>query len=175
MIKKALATLALAIIAAFAVPAAAHAAYVPAGNITVSGTVTASGTVTVNFANGSFVAGGTVTFTVSGSGTATLAAYKAATVSLEKTADADGSVAVDVTLPANATGTYTVTAVDSAGNIGTAALTVVPADADGGSGLPDTGAEVPVLALWTAGGALVLGAALIAVMTMVRRQRLSQD
>ncbi|RLQ82667.1 hypothetical protein D9V28_11980 [Mycetocola zhadangensis] len=158
--------------AIFAVPAAATA-YGPASNGTVVGDVTAGGNVTINFAAGAFVGGESVTFVISGNGGVTIAAFKAATDDAVKTANADGSVGAVAALPTNASGSYNVTATGASGRIGTATLTVAAADA--GSGLPNTGSEVPVLALWTAGGALALGAALIAVMTIVRRQRLSQD
>lgn len=176
MFKKILATLALATMAFFAVPAAAHATYGSDSDITVNGPIVAGGTVTVVFEAGSFTGNQTVNFTIEGIGNVTLAVFKAATFSLDKTSAADGSVSVDVTFPENASGTYTLTGVDEDGNILSIPLTISPDDAGTDpDGIADTGAELPVLALWTAGGALALGAALIAVMTIVRRQRLSQD
>ncbi|MBG6237073.1 hypothetical protein IWX78_000016 [Mycetocola sp. CAN_C7] len=177
MLKKTFAALVLAVLAIFAVPAAANA-YGSGSDVTVEGPVVAGGNVTVVFGPGAFAGAQNISFTIEGNGNVTLAAFKAATFSTDKTSAADGSVSVDVVLPENASGTYNLTGVDEDGTIQTAALTVTAADggtdADG-DGLPDTGSEVPVLALWTAGGALALGAALIAVMTIVRRQRLSQD
>lgn len=173
MLKKTFAALALAVLAIFAVPAAANA-YGSGSDITIEGPVVAGGNVTVIFEEGSFAGAQNISFTIEGNGNVTLSAFKAATFSLDKTSAADGSVSVVVNLPENASGTYNLTGVDEDGTIQTAALTVTAADG-GADGLPDTGAEVPVLALWTAGGALALGAALIAVMTIVRRQRLSQD
>ena len=59
--------------------------------------------------------------------------------------------------------------------LATATLTVVPADtaSDASTGLADTGYDVPMLALWGGVGALVLGAALVAVLVIVRRNRTS--
>ncbi|TFD49811.1 sortase [Cryobacterium frigoriphilum] len=179
MARKTFAVIALAILAVFAVPAAANAAgYVPAGNVSVSGDAVPGGTVTVTFAAGSFTPGEDVSFACTGSGTATLSAFKAATVTLVKTASAAGAASVNVTLPANATGTYTVTATGlSSGTVGTAAITVTAIDAgtgavnNTGGGLASTGYDAPVLLIWGAGGALLLGIALVVVLTMVRRQR----
>src|SRR5680860_886232 len=125
--KKTFAAIALALLAAFAVPTAATAAvYVPESSVTVVGEVIAGGTVTINIAPGSFTAGEQVSFAVTGSGTVTLSAFKAATVTIVKTATASGAASVNVTLPANATGTYTVTATGlTSGSIATASLTVV--------------------------------------------------
>ena len=179
MAKKTLAALALAFMAVFAVPVAAQAAgYVPASDVVVSGTVTPGSPVTVSFESG-FTPGESVSFSVTGEGTATLAVVKAATVSLTKTATAEGAASVVVTPPANATGTYTVTATGlTSGTVGTAALTVAAADAGAGStggstddGLASTGANVSGVVIWGAVGVLILGAALVAVMTIVRRQR----
>lgn len=177
MARKTFAVIALAILAVFAVPAAANAAgYVPANNVSVSGEAVAGGTVTVTFAEGSFTPGEDVSFAVTGSGTATLSAFKAATVTLVKTASATGAASVNVTLPADATGTYTVTATGlTSGTVGTAAITVTAVDAGTGSantggGLASTGYDAPVLLIWGAGGALLLGIALVVVLTIVRRQ-----
>lgn len=172
MFKKSLATLALAIMAIFAVPAAATA-YGPEADGTVVGPVVAGSPVTIVFGDGAFAGAENVSFTVSGFGNVTIAAFKTGTATVVKTAAADGSVSAVVTLPADSRGSYEVTATgQTSGTIGTATLTVAAADA---GGLPETGSGVPVLALWAAGGALALGAALIAVMTIVRRQRISQD
>ena len=172
----------LAVMAIFAGPAAAHAAYVPEDSITVSGSATPGGTVVVAFDDGAFTGGEQVSFAVTGEGTVTLAVVRAAvtTTTLVKTADADGSVSVAVTLPADAEGTYTLTATgQTSGNVGTAALTVPAADAGAsvGSGssddaLADTGASnLSVLLIWSAAGILLLGVALVVVLSVVRRQR----
>ncbi|QAY74707.1 sortase [Agromyces protaetiae] len=99
----------------------------------------------------------------------TLSIIKAST--LTRSTDANGAV----TFGASATqpGTYTIT-VTAGGETATATLTVLPADSSGDagsdSGLPHTGVD-PVLWVWIGGGALLLGAALVIVLTTVRRNR----
>ena len=180
MAKKTFAAIALAVLAVFAVPAAANAAgYVPADDVVVSGTIAPGATVSVAFTDGAFTAGESVSFAVTGSGTATLSAVKAATVSLTKSATSAGAASVNVTLPADATGTYTTTATGlTSGTVGTAAITLPTADAATGAGasstdggLASTGYDAPMLAIWAAAGALLLGIALVTVLTVVRRQR----
>lgn len=174
MFKKAIAGVGIALLAFFATPLAANADtgdYVPSSQISVSDTTPQPGeTVVVTF-NDAFLPGEQVSFAVTGEGTATLSMVKAATVTITKTAAADGTAVVNVTLPANATGTYTVTATGlQSGIIGTAAITVVPADAPGGgAGLPVTGAEIPSALLWVAGGTLLLGLVLVVAVTVRRR------
>ena len=175
--KKLIAAAALVVVGLFAVPTAANAAgYVPASNVSVSGPVAPGAAATVGFAAGSFVANETVSISVTGEGAATIAAVQ--TVTATKTASANGALSFTVTLPTNARGTYSVTATGlSSGNVGTAALTVVPADAgasaigNGTGGLAFTGSTTPTLVIWGAGGAVALGAALLAVMGLARRQR----
>lgn len=183
MFKKSFAAIALAVLAVIAVPTAANAAgYVPVGNISVSGAVIPGGAVTVAFTDGSFTPGESVSFTLSGENAsgATLAVVKAVvdTSSLVKTASASGAVALDVTLPTNASGTYTTTATGlTSGTVGTASLTVASADAtpagsgSSAGGLASTGYDAPMLAIWAAAGALLLGVALMVALTVVRRQR----
>jgi hypothetical protein len=187
MFKKSLAAIALAVLAVFAVPAAANASgYAPAENVTVSGNVVAGGLVVVNFSNNTFIAGESVSFTLTGENAAgaTLATFKSVvdSQSLVKTANASGGIALDVTLPTNASGTYTVTATGlTSGTVATASLTVASADgaATGtgtnsdaaNGGLASTGYDAPMLAIWAAGGALLLGVALMVALTVVRRQR----
>lgn len=172
--KKSFAAIALAVLAVFAVPVAANAAgYVPSSDVAVSGAATPGGTVNVTFESG-FTAGESVSFAVTGEGSATLAVFKAATVSLTKTATAGGAASVAVTLPAGATGTYTTTATGlSSGTVGTAAITVAAVDSGAAStnGLASTGYDAPMLLIWAAAGALVLGLALVVVLNIVRRQR----
>ena len=184
MIKKAFAVVALAALALFAVPTAATAAgYVAADNITVSGSATPGSEQTVDFADGSFNAGETVTFAVSGAGFAT------STVTLTGTANAQGGITFKFTLPANASGSYSRTATGvTSGNVGSATITVVPADAGSAEGTDDglastgnaagtddglasTGYDAPVLLIWAAAGALLLGIALVLVLGVVRRQK----
>ncbi|WEO77992.1 sortase [Cryobacterium sp. SO2] len=181
MMKKSVAAIALAVLAVFAVPAAANAAgYVPEGNITVTDATPAPGeTVTVGFADASFTPGESVSFTLTGENAAgaTLATIKAVvnSTSITKTAATDGAVSVAVTLPANATGSYALSGTGlTSGSVGTATLTAVAADAGTAAatgGLASTGYDAPMLAIWAAAGALLLGVALMVALTVVRRQR----
>ena len=98
--KKFYATAAIAILALFAVPTAAIAAgYVPQGDVVVSGDAVPSGTVSVSFTDGSFTPGESVSFAVTGAGTATLSTIKAGTGTLQKSASSAGAVSVTITLP----------------------------------------------------------------------------
>ena len=180
MFKKSFAAIALAVLAVIAVPTAANASgHAPVGNITVNGDVAPGGIVVVNFSNNTFIAGEDVSFTLTGenAASATLANFKAAvnSTSLTKAAAADGSVSVAVTLPTDATGTYTLTATGlTSGSVGTAAISVVAADSAAvvkAGDLASTGYDAPMLAIWAAAGALLLGIALVTVLTVVRRQR----
>ena len=181
MAKKTFAAIALAVLAVFAVPAAANAAgYVPEGNVTVSdSTVEPGQTVTVGFSADSFTPGESVSFTLTGENAAgaTLATVKAVvnSTSITKTASATGAVSVAVTLPTNAVGSYTLTGTGlTSGSVGTATLSVVAADSATvvkAGGLASTGYDAPMLAIWAAAGALLLGIALVTVLTVVRRQR----
>lgn len=178
MIKKITAVFALALAGLFIAPVAANASYVPGATIEVSGSVTPGGTSTVAFSAGAFQPGETVSFTLTGENAsgATLAAVDSK--SLEKTASSTGAVNLNVTLPSNATGSYTVTATGLTSQlIGTATLTVTAAGSGSGGGndndLADTGFDAPAFVVWGAAGAIALGAALIAVLVMVRRQRAS--
>lgn len=174
MFKKTIATAALAVLAILAAPTAASA-YVVDGSVTVSDSTPSPGeAVTVNIAAGSFDGGEPVVFSVTGEGSVTLAALRTAveTVSKTKTADANGAASVVVTLPANASGTYTLTATgQTSGNIATVSLTVAAADAGAGAVLPRTGGELPFAVIWIAGGALVLGVVLVAVLGLRRRNQ----
>lgn len=179
MLKKTFAVIALAVLAVFAVPAAANAAgYVPSDKVNVNGSATAGAALDIIFADGSFGGRGTgekVSFAVSGRGSAKLANFKAETMTTVKSTDAQGAVSLTVTLPADATGSYTVTGTGlTSGTVGTATLTVAAADAGAdatGDNLADTGFDAPVLLIWSAAGALLLGAALVIVLGIVRRQR----
>ncbi|TFD59337.1 hypothetical protein E3T43_04310 [Cryobacterium sp. Hh7] len=104
MIRKLRATLALASIALLAGAAVAHAAgYAAANLISVSGNNTPGGTVVVAFGDESFATGERVSIAVSGGGSATLAAVRAASVNIEKLATSTDALDRSVTLPSNAT------------------------------------------------------------------------
>ncbi|PZE27893.1 MULTISPECIES: sortase [unclassified Curtobacterium] len=181
--KKTIAALVLAGAAVMAAPMAANAeGYVPASNVSVSGSVVAGGTTIINFAPGSFADSENVTISVTGAGAVTIGALPTQTVTAVRQASATGSLNAPITLPRGASGTYEVTATGvTSGNIATTALTVVPAAATGtgatvtatstGTGLAFTGSTVPTLLVWSAGGAVVLGGALVGVTAATRRQR----
>jgi hypothetical protein len=177
--KKLIAAVVLAGAALLATPAAANAAgYVPSTSVTVTGSTVAGGTTVLNFAPGSFNGNETVNISVTGAGAVTLGALPTTTVTKAYTASATGAVAPRITLPVGASGSYTVTAAGvTSGNSYQTALTAVPAAgaaAAAGTGtgsLAFTGSTVSMLALWVAGGAVVLGGGLLVVRTSVRRQR----
>lgn len=178
--KKLIAAIVLAGAALIATPAAANAAgYVPTSNVTVTGSTVAGGTTIINFGPGSFVGNETVNISVTGAGAVTLGALPTTTVSKAYVASASGAVSPRVTLPAGASGTYTLTATGAtSGNVGTAAITATPAagaaavGASGGTGsLAFTGGTISALALWAGGGAVVLGGGLLVVRSSIRRQR----
>ena len=168
MTRKLVAAALLALAAVFAIPAVANAAgYTGDGPGAV--TAVAGEAVALTFTD----LPPNTPSTASADDAVTLSILKAATAS--KPTDASGSV----TYSAMATepGTYTVT-VTAGSAVATATLTVVPADTAGGGsgtggGLADTGYDVSMLAVWGGVGAIVLGAALIAVLVTVRRNRAS--
>lgn len=182
--KKTLAAIALSVMAVFAAPAAANAAgYVPQDHVSVNGSPVAGAVLAVVFDGGSFDhkggIGEKVSIAATGAGRPALSVFKAATTTIEKSATADGSLSVNMTLPEDASGTYTVTATGlESGNVGTATVTVAAADAAAGNGstsadgdLASTGYSAPMLLIWAAAGALLLGVALVVVLNIVRRQR----
>lgn len=183
MIKKALAAAALVVVAIFAVPTAAQAAYVPDSLISSPGTIAPGGSGTVSFGAGAFTPGETVSFTLTGENAsgATLAAVVTAvsSTSTAKTASASGAVSVTVTLPSNASGAYTLTATgQGSGDIATVAISAGAGGSGSGTGtdgatggLPNTGAMDPTLGIWAGGGLLALGAAFVIVLTVIRRQK----
>ncbi|OUE31277.1 hypothetical protein BFL35_05880 [Clavibacter michiganensis] len=193
MLKKIIAGAAIALAATFTVDTAANAdPYTPQGGVSVSDPTVAPGQSTVlSFADGSFAPSVPVTITITGedAANATLASYRTAPMavtsnSFTKNSTAAGGLRVTVTLPAgSATGSYALTGRDTLGNTVSTTISVVAAagngTANGGSGsaadasagLPVTGGQLPVVLIWTGGGLLLLGAALVAVLATVRRQR----
>ncbi|RIJ51245.1 sortase [Clavibacter lycopersici] len=191
MFKKILAGAAIALAATFTVATAANAdPYTPEGGVTVSDPTVAPGQSTVlTFADGSFAPSVPVTITITGedAANATLASYRTAPMavtsnSITKNSTSAGGLRVTVTLPAgSATGSYALTGTDTLGNTVSTTISVVAAAgngtstggsaADGSAGLPVTGGQLPVVLIWTGGGLLLLGAALVAVLATVRRQR----
>ncbi|WP_317229764.1 sortase [Clavibacter sp. MX14-G9D] len=190
MLKKILAGAAIALAATFTVSTAATAApYTPEGGVTVSDPTVAPGQSTVlSFADGSFAPVVPVTITITGedAANATLASFRTAPMavtsnSITKNSTSAGGLRVTVTLPAgSASGSYALTGTDTQGNTVSTTISVVAAagtgtatgsTSDGAAGLPVTGGQLPVVLIWTGGGLLLLGAALVAVLATVRRQR----
>ncbi|WP_066039228.1 LPXTG cell wall anchor domain-containing protein [Herbiconiux solani] len=186
MIKKAFAGIALAILAVISIPAAAQAQpYAPVAPPSI--TVTAGGTFTATFTG--FAPGEPVSFTLTGefAASATIGSVVTAvetSPATVKNADSSGAASVTVTLPTNASGSYTLSATGlESGTIAQTFVTVVSNDPAGtgsgtgvGSGssdgsLPNTGAMDPTLGIWAGGGLLALGAAFVIVLTVVRRQK----
>jgi hypothetical protein len=183
--KKIIAAVVLAGAALLATPAAANAAgYAPDSSVSVSGNYTAGGVANVSFTDGAFQNNETVNVQVTGAGAVTLGALPTTTVSKAYTASPTGALVVKVTFPQGASGTYNLTATGATSGVtGLASFTVAPADAAGvaaGNGatgvngtngsLAFTGSTVSTLALWVAGGAVVLGGGLLVVRGSVRRR-----
>lgn len=176
---KMVASLVVAGALAFGAPAAAQAYPAPAPDApAVSGSLVPGGTAAVAF--GGFDDGETVEVSLTGESalSATLASIVRTAVETKSAtyqAADDGSVVVNVTLPANASGTYTLTATGStSGLVQTATLSVGAAAGTGASGadgnLAATGGS-DMTALWVGGGALLLtGGAVLAATTIRRRQ-----
>jgi hypothetical protein len=175
--KKIIAALVLAAAAIVATPMAANATgYVSGSSITITGSTIAGGTTIINIAPGAFVNDENVNIYVTGAGAVTLGALPTTTVHETKQATATGALNVSVKLPEGASGTYSLTATGvTSGNVATAALSVSPAagtaatSSDGS--LAFTGSTVPMLLVWSAGGAIVLGGGMVLVMGARRRQR----
>ncbi|MFC5929192.1 hypothetical protein D6T64_00910 [Cryobacterium melibiosiphilum] len=143
--------------AASAASVSAVDSYVPDAPVstTVTGNAVPSGTVTVAFGAGSFVAAESVSLALTGAGRSTLAAAHAGTITLTKVTDAAGSLAVDVTLPPAASGSYTLVATGlKSATVGAAtiivaeylAVPVAEAGEESDEALADTGARQVVTA-----------------------------
>ena len=181
-ITKAAAIAAIVAGAMFAVPAAASA-YTPSpGGGTSVSTVAPGGTFTFFVEADVFEPGETVSISLTGesASAATMAFVKFAVETQAlgtTTANAEGGIdGVQITLPANASGTYTVTATSASNPVGTSAtVTVAAGSTPGGTNpgdLATTGADSEaLLALWIGGGALLLVGGGIAVATAVRRNK----
>lgn len=97
----------------------------------------------------------------------TLSVLKASTASRPTSASGSVTYSAMATEP----GTYTIT-VTAGQTVATATLTIAPRDAaTGAGGLPGTGYDFPIALLWGGVGAVILGGALVAVLTTVRRNR----
>ncbi len=163
-LKKAGVTAALAGALLFAAPAVAQA-YVPTAPGTQTVTITNNGPVTFNVAPGATVNFVLVGYNANQAGLAT-ANLPVSSKSITKVADASGNATAVVTLPADARGTYTLSATPTGGTAGGSN------NAGGSTGLPATGFDAnSMLGIWVGGGALVLAGGTIAVATTVRRNR----
>ena len=165
-----IAAVVIAVAAIVAAPAAANA-YTPVAPSGTSFITSPGGTVTVPFTG--FAPNEDVSFTLTGenAASATLAVVKTAITSksLVKAADASGAVSVTVTLPSNAKGAYSLTAVGLSSDASTAVT--ITATASGSGGLPATGVDsASLMGVWIGGGVLLLGGLAVTVFA-VRRQR----
>lgn len=166
-IRSKIAAVAIAVAAIIAAPAAASAAgYTPAF---VDGPTTIAPGGSGVFTFDDFSAGQSVVFTLSGEGVGpgNLASVKTAVTntSVTKTANSSGVASVEVILPANATGTYTL----SVGGYSDLTRTITASTS--GSAIADTGFDAgSMLGVWIGGGVLLLGGVLVTVFA-ARRER----
>ncbi|MGO2748347.1 hypothetical protein [Microbacterium sp.] len=171
--------------AMFAVPTAASAYTPPPTGQVSTSTVAAGGTFTFYVNADVFVAGEPVNISITGENAsgATLGFVKFAvqTKALgSATANASGGLDnVQVTLPADASGTYTILATSDSNPVGVSATVTVGTGTGTGTGdkdLATTGADSDaLLTLWIGGGALLLVGGGIAVATAVRRNKQHAD
>lgn len=150
--KKFIAAVILVIVGVFGAPAAAHAAYP-----TPSGPTTGAPGATLNY---TFTGIPDATVSITSTGDVTLAATVVKSVS-------GGSASVAATFPS--TGSYTITATGDSGYLAAITVRIAAAPSDG---LADTGVDATPY-LWFGGGLLVLGVALIVVLTVVRRNKVT--
>lgn len=166
------ATLAAALFVA--APIAAAQAYVPTSPNTVTQTVTSNGSKPVS----GFQPGASITFTLVGAGVTSsniaTANLPVSSASVTKTADSSGVATAVVTLPANATGTYTLAATGARADSSTGGGKGGSSGSNAGSSnaLPATGVDADsLLGIWVGGGALLLAGATVVVASKVRRNR----
>ncbi|MDR6612283.1 MULTISPECIES: hypothetical protein [unclassified Leifsonia] len=187
MFKKILAAIAVTAGLLLAAPAAANAVnYTDGAQCKFDVSVAeAGGTATLICIPGTWSPGEAINWTVTGQDGAgfKLASLRTADSSLSfvKHANADGSDVLTVTLPASASGTYSVVGHgQSSGHECPASLTVLPADQastvlDPGSsdGLAHTGSVVATWAAWMGGSLVVLGLIALAIVGWVRKLKAS--
>jgi len=186
MFKKILAAIAVTAGLLLAAPAAANAVNYTDGaqcKFDVS-VVEARGTATLICIPGTWSAGEAIDWTVTGKDAAAFkldALSTAESTTFTKQANADGSDVLTVTLPASASGTYSIVGRgQSSGHECPATLTVLPADQasaalDPGStdGLAHTGSVVANWAAWMGGSLVVLGLISLAIVGWVRKVKAS--
>lgn len=157
---------AFAIVLGGAAAAAVADPYVPSGPAAGPATMLPGGV--ADFGFGGFVPGESVVFTLTGENAsgATLASAGVLAARETKTsdpvpADPDGAASIRVTLPANASGTYTLLADAPSGSIETTFAVSVAA----------TGVEIPAWLIWGAVGAVGLGVIALIAVSAARRTR----
>ncbi|GAA1449591.1 hypothetical protein [Leifsonia poae] len=189
MAKKLLAALIVGAAVALAAPAAANAAPETAGGTcSISPTtVPAGGTTTLTCEDGTFGANESVAYTVSGENgaDASLASYRTSVGSAHatKAASSTGGSVLQITVPSDASGAYTVTGTGASSHAEAAAtVTVIPADTaagasstgssstSSGSSIASTGSIVAGYLAWVGGGLIVAGLIALAIIAAVRRR-----
>jgi hypothetical protein len=173
MAKKLLAALIVGAAIALAAPAAANAVpYTHGGDCSIApSTVAAGGTSTMTCASGTFKPSEGVQYVVSGKD-----AGKATVVS-DPTANSLGGSQLQITVPSDATGAYTVTATGSASQAASAVtVTVLPADvpastsSTASTGLASTGSTIGWYVAWIGGALVVLGLIVLSLIAAARRR-----
>ncbi|KRC52096.1 hypothetical protein ASE16_03310 [Leifsonia sp. Root227] len=174
MSKKFLAALIIGAAIALAAPAAANAVpYTHGGDCSISpSTVAAGGTSTMTCAPGTFKPSEGVQYVVSGKDASK------ATLSADPTATTAGGSQVQVTVPQDATGAYTVTATGASSQAASAVtVTVLPADvpastssSGSSTGLASTGSTIGWSIAWIGGALVVLGLIVLSLIAAARRR-----
>ena len=189
MFKKILVAVAVAAGLLIAAPGVAEATDYTSGSPCQfqSATVEAGGSVQLICVPGTWAPSELVDWSVTGQDGASiqLASFHAqsSTVHFSKHANADGSDVLTITVPADASGAYTVTGVgQTSGHVCTATLTVDPAESavnssststTPGIGLSNTGSVVATWVAWLGGGLILLGLIVLAIVYWARRVRSS--
>ncbi|MDN4598287.1 hypothetical protein [Leifsonia virtsii] len=182
MFKKILAAVAVTAGLLLAAPAAANAVdYTDGAQCKFDVSVVDSGSsATLICIPGTWSPGEAITWTVTGQDGSSfkLASFTTASSSLQftKHANADGSDVLSVTLPASASGQYSVVGVgQTSGHECPTTLTVLPADQastvvdPGSGGLAHTGSVVATWAAWAGGSLVVLGLIALAIVAWIRK------
>ena len=190
MATKYLAALIVGAAVALSAPVAANAApYTSGGSCSISpSTVGAGDSATLTCSPGTFKSSETVDYTVSGENgsAADLASYHTGVSSAHaaKSAGGDGSAVLQVTVPKNASGAYTITGTGETSNAASGAtITVIPADAPAGAKttttsaststntIASTGSTIAACIAWIGGALVVLGLLVLALLAAARRRR----
>jgi hypothetical protein len=187
MFKRILAAIAVTAALVLAAPVAANAvSYTDGAQCKFDVSVAKAGsTATLSCIPGTWSPGEAIDWTVTGQNGSDfkLVSFSTSTSSLHftKHSNADGSDVLLVTLPASASGVYSVVGVgQTSGHVCPSSLTVLPADQastvlDPGSssGLAATGSVVASWAVWAGGALVVLGLIALAIVAWLRKLRAS--